>query len=528
MFEFLLNESNIGIYNKCEVIEIFGIRKDFKTPFNIFTLVIFQNTKKENIKEYLFNKLQKFQGLKDISWGIQRQIVDINIVEKLYTNLSNNNIFQIDEKLEVGFLKLLPEQYIQAEDWFNKPPLNHILKNNFKYGSYILEFFDEDKIHCQFLIDKPDILNSFSEILSKKLPIKIENLSDRIGNVIFQFPINSFSMTWKTMKNKELDKYEGLKFEIEPKNSNFDINNLLIRIYEENDNVITRQRLVEVKNKTTEILLDDCFGTTIEIFDKKSSYLLYKNKFSIMKQINLNIGMISPQKRVFEVNGKTHKVDVVHNQNRVVGQQKKREYFDWILKRKDKPIFKDSNKFSKQYHKQEQKALDDIKDLINRYGQDEVYLLDPFLDNVDIKNTLFYSSNINAKLKAITALEQRKLTQTSDFCIFCKSEINKDKLTKLEMIDDMKTRFENDDKDFYSVNIEVRAVYQVDDDFHDRYLICINGDKEKVISLGTSINSLGDKFHSFEEIENAEEIVKFARNLWKKLDKEECSVWKSR
>ena len=504
------------------------MEKDSKIPFNIFTLVIFQNTQQEKIKEFLFDKPQKFQGIKNIDWGIQRRIVDIDIVEKLYSELVNTNTFQIDEALDIGSLKLLPEQYIQPEDWFSKPKLNYILKNNFKYGSYILEFFDEDKSHCQFLFDEPEILNSFSENLREKLPIKIGNLSDRLGNVIFQFPINSFSMTWSTMKNKELHKYEGLKFEIEPKNSNFDINNLLIRVYEENDNVITRQRLVGVKSNIIEISLDDCFGTTIEVFDKKSSLLLYKNKFTIMKQMNLNMQIMEHQERVFDVNGQTQKVNVKHNQKSVVGKQQKREYFDWILDRKNKPIFKDSNKFSQQYHKQEKKALADIRELINKFGQDEVYLLDPFLDNDDIKNTLFHSSNISAKLKAITALEQRKLTQTGNFCIYCKSEIDKDKLTKAEMIEDMQTRFENDNKTFYNIDLEVRAVYKVDDDFHDRYLICIHGDKEKVISLGTSINSLGDKFHSFEEIENAEEIINFTKNLWKKLDKEECLVWKSR
>ena len=94
MLDFILKKSNIGIYNKCEIIEIFGIRKNDKIPFNIFTLVVFQNTKQENIKEFLFDKLQKFQGTKDISWGIQRRIVNIDIVKKLYDDLLNNDIFQ--------------------------------------------------------------------------------------------------------------------------------------------------------------------------------------------------------------------------------------------------------------------------------------------------------------------------------------------------------------------------------------------------------------------------------------------------
>ena len=94
--------------------------------------MIFQNTKHENTKEFLFDKLQKFPRIKDVSWGIQRRVVDIDVIEKLYSELANNNTFQIDKTLDIGSLKLLPEKYIQPEDWFSKPQLNYILKNNFK------------------------------------------------------------------------------------------------------------------------------------------------------------------------------------------------------------------------------------------------------------------------------------------------------------------------------------------------------------------------------------------------------------
>ena len=37
----LLNNSNIGTYNKCEIIEIFGFKKQEKEAFNIYTLIVF-------------------------------------------------------------------------------------------------------------------------------------------------------------------------------------------------------------------------------------------------------------------------------------------------------------------------------------------------------------------------------------------------------------------------------------------------------------------------------------------------------
>lgn len=120
------------------------------------------------------------------------------------------------------------------------------------------------------------------------------------------------------------------------------------------------------------------------------------------------------------------------------------------------------------------------------------------------------------------------LTQTGNFCIYCKSEINKDRLSKVGMIANMKERFDNDDKTFYNIDLEVRAVYKTDENWHDRYLVCINGNNHKVFNLGTSINSLGGKFHSIEEIHNIENVVKSIKDLWEKLYKEEFLVWKSR
>lgn len=548
MFDFLLNKSNIGVYNKCEIIEIFGMKKDSEIPFNIFTLVIFQNTQQENIKEFLFDKLQKFQSKKDITWGIQRRIVDISIVEKLYDDLLNKKIFQIDKPLKIGFLKLLPEQYIQPEDNFNRPQLNDILKNNFKYGSYILEFFDEDKSNCQFLLDEPEVLNSFSENLSDKLPIRIGNLSDRLGNVIFQFPINSFSMTWTTKKNKELNRYEGLKFEIEAKNSNFDISNLIIQIYEENDNTITRQRLVEVKEAITEISLDDCFGTTIEVFDKKSSLLLYKHKFSIIKNIYSTISSSGLQARVFCINKEEKRVPISNGQSNNKNVINRSEYVHWIGNRKYKQELKEleeKKSFIQYYEKEEDKALSDVRELIKKYGENGVYLWDPYLSADDIKKTLYYSSNAYVPLRAITNLSQgsKKIEEifkkvsfsnvsidTSFILIDFQHKLNQfTKLSKKQQAkQEMIEKFNEDDNQFLFLDLEVRGKIGSNGyGFHDRFLI-FPLETPKVWSLGISVNSLGKSHHILQEVKHAQYILNAFNDLWEKLDKEECLVWKSR
>ena len=512
--------------------------------------MIFQNTKYQNTEEFLFNKLQKFKNITDISWGIQRRIVDIDVIEKLYSELANNNTFQIEETLDTGSLKLLPEQYIQPEDNFNRPQLNYLLKNNFKYGSYILEFFDESKSHCQFLLDNPEILNYFSEKLNEKLPIRIGNLSDRLGNIILQFPINSFLMTWNTKKNKERNKYEGLKFEIEAKNSNFNIKNLIIQVYEENDNTRTRQRLVGVKDKITEISLDDCYGTTVEIFDKHSSLLLYKHKFSIIKNIHSTISSSGLQQRVFIINNELKKVAISHGQTNAQNKINKnnKEHNQWIGKRKYEQELKEleeNKSFIQYYEKQEDKALADVRELIKKYGRNGVYLWDPYLSADDIKNTLYYTNTIYIPLKAITNLSQgstkiERVLKTVSFTnvnrnrsyIFIDfqyklnqfARLSKKEQAKQEMIE----KFDKDDKEFLFLDLEVRGKIGSNGyGFHDRFLI-FPLETPKVWSLGISVNSLGKSHHILQEVKHAHHILNAFNDLWEKLDKEECLVWKSR
>jgi hypothetical protein len=508
---FLLNNSNIGTYNKCEVIEIFGFNKQAKEAFNIYTLITFENTKQDYTKEPLTDKLKPFKGLKNISWGIQRRIVDIKEAEKLFNELDNENKFCIDKSLSIGNLKLLQEQYVPPrEDMHHEIQLNYLLKNNFNNGSYILEFFDEDKKDVSFLLDNPILLNNFSEQVSEILPLKLANVSDRLGNIIFQLPINNFELSHDSMRQGEPPKYKGISLEIHPKSKYFDIKNLQVRLFEENDNLITRQRLIDITKNITQIDFDDCFGTHIEIVDKKSSLILYKYKFSIMKQAYTNIGVIEPQKRIFEIDEEVQKIEVTHNaSNNIYGKSKDKPFDEWIRNRKYEEELKELEKkkaFVQYFGNEKEKALNDVKGLINQYGEKGVYLWDPYLSAKDIKNTLYYSKTTYVPLKAISGLKQ-----------------NSKEEAKREMIEE----FNKDDKRFLFLNLEVKGkIGSSGYDFHDRFLI-FPLEKPKVWSLGISVNQLGASHHILQEVKNAQHILNAFNKLWDELNDEECLIWTS-
>jgi len=509
---YLINKANIGIYNKCEVIEIFGYNKDKKEAFNIYTLIIFENTEQEDIEELITEKLQKFKGRKNFSCGIKRRIVDIDIVKTLYSELLETNKYKIDKPLSIGDLKLLPEQYIPARESMHKEiQLNNILKNNFHNGSYVLEFFDEEKENVRFLLENPELLDNFSESVSSILPIKIGTLSDRLGNVIFQFPINSFELSHDSIRQGEPPRYKGISLEINSKSKDFDMKNLQVRLFEENDNLITRQRLIDITTNITQINFDDCYGTYIELIDKKSSLLLYKYKFSIMKHMYSNIGIIEPQKRVFNIEEEVKKIEVTHNaNNNIYGKTKDKPFDEWIQDRKYEQELKELEKskaFIQYFGNEEEKALSDIRYLINQYEKQGVYLWDPYLSAKDIKNTLYYSKATYVPLKAISGLKQ-----------------NSKEEAKREMIEE----FNKDDKEFLFLNLEVKGkIGSSGYDFHDRFLI-FPLEQPRVWSLGISVNQLGASHHILQEVKNAQHILNAFNKLWNELDEEECFIWKSK
>ncbi|MBW1615292.1 MAG: hypothetical protein JRJ49_01915 [Deltaproteobacteria bacterium] len=522
-FNLLLQDGNIGFYTKCEVIEIFGFNNKNKNPFNIFTLIIFEDTKQENIKEYLTNGLNKLDKFSTIKWGIQRRVIDIKTAITLFNNLIKSSLFQIDDnddKLEVGNLTFLEKQYIKPYEDIkpNASQLNYILKNNFNNGSYIIEGFDEYKTNTKFLLDNPVTLNDFSEKVGEIIPIKIGNLSDRLGNIIFQFPINLFKLAISSMDTpKRYD--EGFKLDLMFHNKLKKKPKLQVIAY--NIHNIVDESISDFIIKDIEGAADIEIPTThlfYQIINKKNRLIVYnKDNFAILQKADVNIYMSSPQDRVFYLNNDIIKIGVTSleqiqiNRN-LLNYAEKKEYISWISDRKYEQDLKQLEKersFIQYFGKKDEdkKALNNIRELIIKYGDNGVYLWDPYLSAIDVKNTLYYSPRSYIELKAITGLKQNK--------------------SKKQTIKDMQEEFEKDDKKYLLLNLEVRG--KIDNnryDFHDRFLI-FPQEQPKVWALGTSVNQLGKSHHILQQVKNSQHILNAFNKLWDDLKSEECLVWKS-
>jgi hypothetical protein len=507
-FTFLAANGNIGIYNKCEIIEIFGFDTATKQPFNIFTLAIFEDTKQIDIEELLTKKLEKFPSINNLKWGVKRRIVDIENVQTFFSRLKNEKKYTFGDKTlsSIGQLAFLDKQFIESNESLTNPQINNLLKNNFHNGSYLIEAFDETKEHVKFLLDDPVLLNNFSEQVSAIVPIKLANVSDRLGNIIFQFPINIFKLHHTLPRNPEgimLDfcKHQRLKRKL--KLSVIAQNTFDNTMLDFKSKMITKNDFIEISTSN---------NIDILIIDSKTDLVVYRKSFNTIDTVCMNMNLLSSQQRCFKIADKAVQIGVGHNSFFEVNgkQNKATTHTTWIRNRvyeQERQQLEKSKSFIQYFSNEQNKALNDIRTLISQNGQNGVYLWDPYLSAVDIKQTLYYSPFSNVILRAITGLKQHN--------------------NNSQAISDMQNEFNQDDRAYLLLNLEVRGKNgNYGHDFHDRFII-FPSEQPRVWSLGISVNQLGESHHILHEVKNAQHIVNAFNALWDALNHKECIVWKS-
>lgn len=499
-FSFLSQNGNVGFYDKCEVVQIFGFNNDTCTAFNIFTLIVFEDTEQKDTDEMLTDKLQPFSAIKDIKWGIKRFIIDLDKAKILFEQLKIGQDFKLTEKVNMGSLNFIQAQYVQPTDTFAKPQINNVLKNNFHCGSYLIEGFDTTKKDVQFLLDSPIILNKFSEQVSTIVPIHIGAVSDRLGSVIFQFPINILKVETLTVGQDQ-----GLQFDMCFHSKLRDKPKLQAIVQNSFDDVLLNHTVEDISQGTS-VFINTSNLVNLTIINKDNNLVLFKNSFATIKNISICSNIISPQDRFFLLNGDRQRISVSQHGIATHTGEQNQPYDDWVRDRKyqhELASLEESLSFV-QYKGspcEREKALNDIRALINKHNQNGIYLWDPYLTAEDVKNTLYFSNNTKP-LRAITNIASKFVSDT---------------------VNELKV----DEKKYLLLNLEIRRKFKnYGSPFHDRFLI-FPLERPKVWSLGISVNELGKSHHILQEIQHAQHILNAFNTMWDELNHEECVVWKS-
>ena len=517
-YDELVSCKSLGDYNCCEMISVFLWNKKQRATSNVYTIFTFEERisvvkKSKN----LFDKLERITD--EYSLGIKIKVLEVskirNVFKKLCTSRERKQIDIGDGDLQVGHLEGVTKIFIQQDSTI-EILLNKILKNNFRNGSYVLEFFDIDKTILKMW--KPRELEKLTEKIHSVLPIDLFSVSDRIGNFVFQFPSLNVSSSYSTNETEsELTYHVSFCKECE-KDDEF----MLLSEGNTDDSVVAfGTKIFTGKGCDVTFTVGDasriCKTTVIDL---NRQLILSRQDTSFMRRISSILEMGSQygeQRLIYDENGSlVGAFEPVSALDISVGPPIHRRRDDYIRKRQyDRRVEElyaraEFRRYGRNV--QVNKAVADVIELMNRVKIGKVYLWDPYLTVEDLLHTWYFTTSMNVELYAITSGEIAEKSKVSVHIWIREQQKIMDKRSN-----------------HYGIHAELRCQWaDYGYAFHDRFLMNVKKDEDRpqVWSLGTSINSLGKKHHIIQNVEHSQMLVDAFEELWKELSDPECLVWK--
>lgn len=325
-YELLVKNGNIGIYNSCEITELV-IMEPNEIIYNLYTLCVFQeknvSPEKHKYDRGLCNRIEIDENHSIGIFQYELMLTEIKEnFEKLigeYKWISNH---KDESSINYADLRRLNKQFIPS----NENRLNYILKNNFYSGSYILEFFDEKK-KFEYLTDDEENFEKISNKINKRLPIDLFKIRDRLGNFIFQFPVNILNVKTKVAS----DSWDSLNFNINwhhlikenCPDCILEVNSLL-------DNNYIGNSFEEYNKKDSQVVFTGNVDSvvSVKILRKNPKLLLYSDSGHYVKNFGLFTFMDVQKKRYFINNDKEEIISLKSNDYSSIIQ--KQEYYQYI------------------------------------------------------------------------------------------------------------------------------------------------------------------------------------------------------
>ena len=517
-YDELISCKSLGDYNCCEMISIILWNKMRKSASNLYTIFTFEERMSVDEKtEYLFEKLERITG--EYSVGIQRKVFEASKIRDIFkmicTSRENLSIDIGDGDLQVGHLEGVTKVFIQQDSTI-EILLNKVLKNNFRNGSYVMEFFDIDKTVLK--IWTPKELEKLTEKIHSVIPIDLFSVSDRIGNFVFQFPsLNVKSSYFTNELESELTYQVSFRKECEE-----DDEFILLSEGNVDDSVAAFGTKIFTRDgcDVTFTVGDASRICKTTIIDMKRQLILSRQDTSIIRKLSTIMEMGSQygeQRLIYDENGSLiSTLEPVYAENICVGPPIYRMRDDYIRNRqyarRVEELYARAEFRRYGRNAQANKAVIDVIALMNRVKIGKVYLWDPYLTVEDLLHTWYFTTSMNVKLYAITSGEIAEKSKMSVHTWISEQQKIMDKRSI-----------------HYGIHAELRCQWgDYGYSFHDRFLMNVRKeeDRPQVWSLGTSINSLGDKHHIVQSVEHPQMLVDAFEELWEELSNPECLVWK--
>ncbi|MBK4784342.1 MAG: hypothetical protein FT714_08485 [Pantoea sp. Pent] len=559
----LLVPGAIGNYNSFEVTEIFGLHEDRPGQITNFMSLLVAEPSDPPVgpptKPDILNGKKRIE-LRETLWkfGIARYRVSTHQVLQALQNLSITGEWKPGiSALKVGALTPIPPQFVPA-DTAPPHPWNGVLKNNFWEGSHVLELFDGLKKDVKFLLDEPKLLKQLAANLWPFVKMGIDGLSDRLGNVLIQLPVTVVTTKVSSSQNGD--------FLVQPIWHNATpARQLRVSCEKYEDTTVEGYGFGDVTGSLANFPLHSPGGgARYVLWDDQNQLVLGASaQTSFITSISMNVHAVgeSNSTREFYIplpNGTLEPVAVPLIEERkpnVIGKPTANPREPW----RENRFFRDSLKSIRERKEFIQyggnsgaglgDALRDIRTLLRMHGRTGAWLWDPYLDAKDVLATLFHCPHKGADLCAITAgaeppvaKDKEKLSEAVAFCQRVETWLRRHPLAgwvglkpqsaqppKQSWQDKQLETFKNSKGNCKDLQLEFRIREgNAGWPFHDRFLIFPSDfGLATAWSLGTSVNSFGQKHHILQKVADGELIRQAFLDLWDELSGSDYLVWRA-
>ncbi len=539
----------LGFYTHFEVTEVFAY-KDREPPLNVFSILVAEERLpgSDGTPKLLGDRI-RLKSLNGWAFGIQRSLKPRTEIEQAFDHYHASGEWRPSGlRLLVGELVPVPTQFVPPDSTATVP-WNHVLKNNFWSGSYVIECADIKKTSLQPFLDDPRRLQELSTEIQKHVPIRLASLSDRLGNVVVQLPVTVIvcqfarnritgesivSLQWHPQATPR-----ALRASCEMQFDN------MISGYASGD--------IQAPQKTMPMADGDGMQRGIVWDDQHQVILAATGSTGFIETIGFNLRASDPEPRTFVLKDEqgqevpvrvglaTASKSLVRAPavDRGTGWARRRIYRDEAARLAAARSFVQYKPKPGQQLAEHEKALGDIRHLLNAHGEDGAWLWDPYLSARDILKTLFYCSHTNADLRALTAGLEIPATKpaTSGSRLFgkgiCEWVLRNLGRRPPELVclsqrpreGSLKTQSRN----LRGLRLEYRIkIGPAGWAFHDKFLIFPKKDGGALAwSLGTSVNSLGKQHHILQHVDDGQLVMEAFSELWDELNLPEHQVWKT-
>jgi hypothetical protein len=507
----LIQPGIVGNFTHCELTEIFANVEGVSGPQNVFSIAVMEERDVAASPRLMNPKRLLLQGLRGWSFGLCRTVITVPEFERSLASFDATGAWSpAGSVLTTGALCQADPQFVPA-DWTDSTPLNKVLKNNFWSGSHILEWADSEKRLFEPFFERASLLKELTEILSSFVPVDLAAVSDRLGNILVQVPVRVLIASCEATRD-----HSDFRIQVawRPGAARRPVRATMMAEY---DGSVTGFTTAVVENEPVKLSLPgDTGAPRMFLLDEGHDVLVgATGSLYWFNQVGLTAHPVGRQEpRTFSYVDRAGQMQSRRialrgpKQDMLVGEPRKDPNGGFTQKRLyrydtervlNERLFEQYGLPGRDVDAEHARAIADLHHLIAVHGEEGAWLWDPYLDAIDIMETLFHSPHGGAELRAMSNGANRCNGLSMQDHIVFEGQV----LSAIM-------------GNFLGLCLEYRIPYQVQSsEFHDRFLILPKRQGGHLAwSLGTSINSLGRAHHILQRVDDGQRVSDAFQDLW--------------